>query len=543
MKPHRLRAPSHDGGLLAEPPLAEAVGRLEANAGRLGQWDHDFQGRRAARLRPMVRKQVLDRARDFLTRAGLDVPNAPPTDGAGRLVVTGHQPELFHPGVWVKNFAAAALAAGAGPDAVGLNLIVDNDIPKSTSIRVPHREGSRLKVERAAFDEWQGERPYEDLTVADEARFAAFPDEVRARLAGAVDDPVLGEFWPRAVAARGVTDRLGLRFALARRGVEAAWGAHNFEVPLSAVCETEGFLWFACHLLAQLPRFQEVHNDGLRRYRAVYKIRSRHHPVPDLGRQGDWLEAPFWVWRDGQPRRRPLLVRQLAKSMELRIGGEDEPLADVPLAADREACCAVEQLAALPSRGVRLRTRALTTTMFARLLLGDLFLHGIGGAKYDELGDEVARRFFGFEPPPYLTLSMTLWLGLGDDPGATERLDEVERALRDLTFNPDRHLERAADDDARRLVGRKRAAIDAPQETRGQRRERCRTIRACNEALQDRVALLHTELLAERQRLTEAVARNAVARSREYALVLHSRSRLREALARALPGLSAAVVP
>ena len=32
-------------------------------------------------------------------------------------------------------------------------------------------------------------------------------------------------------------------------------------------------------------------------------------------------------------------------------------------------------------------------------VLSDLFIHGIGGAKYDELTDEIIRRFFGIEPP------------------------------------------------------------------------------------------------------------------------------------------------
>ena len=100
--------------------------------------------------------------------------------------------------------------------------------------------------------------------------------------------------------------------------------------------------------------------------------------------------------------------------MLLRIAGEDDPLIELPLSADREACCAVERLAELAGRSVRLRTRALTTTMFCRYLLGDLFIHGIGGAKYDELGDSIARRFFAINPPGFLTLSLTLWLGLPD---------------------------------------------------------------------------------------------------------------------------------
>ncbi len=98
--------------------------------------------------------------------------------------------------------------------------------------------------------------------------------------------------------------------------------------------------------------------------------------------------------------------------VELRIDGEDEVLMELPLTPDGEGCCAVERLHDLPARGIRLRTRALTTTMFSRFLLGDLFIHGIGGAKYDELGNEISSRFFGFEPPGFLTLSLTLWLGL-----------------------------------------------------------------------------------------------------------------------------------
>src|SRR5207302_148544 len=119
---------------------------------------------------------------------------------------------------------------------------------------------------------------------------------------------------------------------------------------------------------------------------------------------------------------------------------------------DREACCAVERLRALAAGGVRLRTRALTTTMFARYLLGDLFLHGIGGAKYDELGDAISGRFFGVEPPGYLTLSMTLWLGLPSDPTAPARWAAAARALRDLTYNPDRHLPDPDDPGAARWV-------------------------------------------------------------------------------------------
>ncbi len=536
MQAHHLRAPSADGSVLAEPPLAEAPALLSANAALLNDWDEDFQGRPASWLRATTRTQVLERARSFLAEHGL-ASSIPENASADRLVVTGHQPELFHPGVWVKNFAAAAIARES--NALALNLIVDNDIPKSSTVRVPHAEGDSIRIERVEFDGRAGETPYEDLDVVDEDLFASFAPRARAALGGQPADPVLDLFWPNALRFKAQTRKLGLRFALARRAVEAAWGVNNLEIPLSTVCETEGFLWFASHLLAHLPRFQDVHNDALARYRTLYGIRSKNHPVPALGRQGDWLEAPFWAWRSGEPRRRPLFARQRARTLELRIGGDDAPMLELPLSPDREACCAVEQLQTLPGRGVRLRTRALTTTMFARRLLGDLFLHGIGGAKYDELGDEISNRFYAGPAPGYLTLSMTLWLGLNADPAVSGRLASVDRQARDLTWNPDRHLapSNLADPGTRHWVERKLVAIAGPISSHAQRLERFHEIRRCNEALQQLMTDQRASLSQDHDRLIGLVKRDTLARSREYALILHSRRRLREALGNSLPGL------
>ena len=157
---------------------------------------------------------------------------------------------------------------------------------------------------------------------------------------------------------------------------------------------------------------------------------------------------------------------------------------EIPLAPDREACCAVERLDEPARPGVRLRTRALTTTMFARLLLGDLFLHGIGGAKYDELGDEMVRGFFGVEPPGFLTLSMTSgWASA--DPASPERLAAVDRLLRDLTFNPDRHLD-GRPHAGRPCDGSRRSGPRSPARSRpaGSAWPGFAAIRRSNEALQ-----------------------------------------------------------
>jgi hypothetical protein len=388
-------------------------------------------------------------------------------------------------------------------------------------------EGGLLRATQVDFDRWGGEVPYEDLRVQDEALFASFADRARGLMRNAVPGPLLDDFWPRALARRREVSSPGLRFSLARHEIEASWGASNLELPLSAVCQTEGFLWFVCHLLARLPEYLRIHNGALAEYRLAHGIRSKNHPVSALAVQGDWLEAPFWAWRREGPRRRGLLARLRNREIDLRIAGEDQILATLPLGPDREACCAVERLRDLPAQFVRLRTRALTTTLFSRLLLSDLFIHGIGGSKYDELGDVIARRFFGIEPPAFLTVSLTLWLGIPLEP-ATTNLAEFDRLLRSLTHNPDRHAHEPFPDELRILIRNKQELIAAPISTHRQRRDRCLAIRACNESMQPWVRGLVAEVLERRWDARLRQQSNRVAKGRDFAFVLHSPDKLKE---------------
>jgi hypothetical protein len=214
--------------------------------------------------------------------------------------------------------------------------------------------------------------------------------------------------------------------------------------------------------------------------------------------------------------------------MELRLAREAEPFLDLPLCPGRDATEAVARLRELPSRGIRLRTRALTTTLFARWYLGDLFVHGIGGAKYDELGDEIARAFYAAPPPAFATLSLTAWLGLPVDPTIPEQLHELDRKLRETRFHADSFLsaERIHD-----LVVAKKEAIAAPVATRRDRRERWRRLRDLNEALAPHAEPIRLALADQRDRLSQSLAPAELARSRDWSFVLHSQARIRNAFA------------
>ncbi len=223
-----------------------------------------------------------------------------------------------------------------------------------------------------------------------------------------IPHPLAREFWPlaRARAREGLP--LGMCLAQARHQLEGQWGLSTLEVPQSRVCQLPAFAWFTAHLMGRLNRFRDVYNEAVAEYRRLHHIRSAAHPVPDLAAEGEWIEAPYWLWTRDDSRRRRAFVRRDRRQLVL----SDRHGVDValPCSEDGQLGPAVERLLELPGMGIRLRSRALVTTLWARLVLGDLFLHGIGGAKYDHVTDALFEGFYGLTPPGILVLSATLML-------------------------------------------------------------------------------------------------------------------------------------
>ncbi len=197
------------------------------------------------------------------------------------------------------------------------------------------------------------------------------------------------------------------------------------------------------------------------------------------------------------------------------------------LSPDGEAHRAAEQLAELAASGVRLRTRALVTTLFARLFLGDLFMHGIGGAKYDQVTDLLIERFFGLKPPGYMTLTATLRLPIAREDGPGGDIRRVDSELRELTYHPERFLDGERNAEVESLVRQKRQWIDTPR-TYENARLRHQAIHSANEGLQGAVAERRAQLLDERSRIAGNQRTQSILASREYAFCLYPAEELRQ---------------
>jgi hypothetical protein len=437
--PRHLRAPQDEGAALIDPPPVDHNRTIAANR-QAYHHHYDLQGCSLLGHATFAREELYCLARGY-TAEYRSVPPFLENVSDRPFILAGHQPELFHPGVWFKNFLLSQISNRA--HGIPINLIIDNDVFKRTSIAVPTHGAS----ETVEFDQAGVERPIEDRPIIDPMRFVSFAKRVRKQWEGShsgADRQILADFWKHVNGAASplrpqvLQSLLGRRLAQGRHLLEEQLGLQTFELPLSTICQTDRFRWFAAHLMANSPRFIESYNSSLAEFRTANRVRSRSHPVPALEQGADWMEAPFWLWTKENPVRRRLFVRCQTNLLELT----DRTDVHIELHANSQSRldAAIDQLAAAEARGIKLRPRALITTMYARLVLSDLFIHGIGGAKYDELTDLIIRRFFGIEPPAFVTATATFRLPI-DRPNIS--LDDVRASvqrIRDLRYRPESFL-------------------------------------------------------------------------------------------------------
>jgi hypothetical protein len=502
---HTVRAPAEHGQSLQVPPLPEAAAILTANQDRQQTWQLQLAGNSLSSLRQELQRELIERAQKY-TRSYRDLDVVQLTDreqGFDRpLILSGHQPRLFHPGVWFKNCALAEL--GAGGLGIPLNLVVDNDLCGLSAVPVPLAQAETANFLNCHYDQTGENVPFEVRQLLDRKLFGTFPQRLGELLAPLVAHPLAQRLWGHwSKLPKELQTRLGSGLAAARHALEAEFGWQTLELPLSELCRTRAFACFLSELLLRAGEFRELHNQSLERYRRIHGIRSKSHPVPALALEGEWCEVPFWVYSAARPKRERLFVRTVANGLELgnRSGWS----------ARLETRRLEEQILGLLCSEICLRTRALTTTLFARLVASDLFLHGIGGAKYDELTNELARQFFRLELPEFMTLTATIRLAGHERPVTGQDVVRHQVLRRELEFHPEQHLTNSVEPTA---IADKRHLI-ATRGTTSDLRTWQRKLEQANSELAPFIEATALQLDSEIARLQLARRRDTVLGSRE----------------------------
>ena len=513
------RVPREDRASYIRPAPVDLAALVEGNRRLIASYDFRLAGRPFAEFRAAARAEIVATAGRYAARWGFAVPAwAEPAP----LIVTGHQPPPFHPGVWIKNFLAGSLASAVGGAA--LNLIVDNDEARGQVLRFPTRaagpgqEGGEARLAEVRLVDGAAGVPLEDQPAAVLRREAA--DECRPLLAPE-SAGALARFWALLEAAVPGAASAGETLSVARRRLEEALSLRNLELPVSRLADSEAFRLFVAEMLGRPEAFFAAYNESLAEYRRAYRERSPAQPVPDLGRDGPRLELPLWIWRAGQGRRRLWVEPQPGGDLALRAGGDPAGLVRASEIGDAAATAA--RLAALRQDGWKIRPRALALTFFVRLVLGDVFVHGLGGALYDKVTDAMIERLLGVRPPGLILASCTVHLPLETYPSTPADLVAARRALRDWRFNPDRMLsaEVRARPEAAAMVEEKRRLVAGRAADAQERRRAFHRVHEINGGL----AGLHPDgPRGAEQRLATVrrhVRLNAILRNREYPFCIY----------------------
>ncbi len=509
----RFRAPQGDGEVFCVPAAEELPALVTGNRQPHELAQVDWFGRSLAEIAESARQAFMAEAFAY-TRQYADVSHTPNADKP--LILTGHQPELFHPGVWLKNFEAARLAATCGGTAI--SLIIDSDLCRAPSIRVPTGTVTDLQTVMLPFDQAAAETPFEERLIADRSLWESFGTRVTQQIAPLVANPLIRDWWPRVVAASKSNEHFGQALSQSRHQLEHEWGSRSLELPQSHVCRSEGFRLFALQLLGRAAEFRASYNAALADYRVAHRLKNHAQPVPDLVANEDWVETPFWLWSTADPVRRGVFVRHVRKELEITDRNKFSCL--IP----SDAALVLEKLAELEAQGIKLRTRALATTLFARLLLADVFIHGIGGAKYDQVTDAICASFFGLKLPAYATISGTLRLPIAGPAPPSISVRELKQQLRAIRFHPERFVDdmqvpAAEVSHVTEAIAKKQLWIHT-NKTPENAAQRHQAIVASNDELQS--LLNNRQQFLEKQIVTAKLAASAESwrTSREYAYCL-----------------------
>ncbi|MFM7207194.1 MAG: hypothetical protein ACKO4T_11075 [Planctomycetaceae bacterium] len=522
--------PEPSGARLLDPPIrpGPGTGSIEAlvDNNRLLRAALDLRigDMRLWELVAATRREVLMVAAEYTGQYRDVVRPADVADWIARpIIMGGHQPELFHPGVWVKNAALDAYARQVGGTAV--NLVVDSDRCGRVSAAVPVGSPASARVEEVPFDAFTVEAAWEERPVIDADCFASFGDRAARVLAPLVSRPIVRAWWPLVVDRAKESHRLGLGIAQARHVLEERFGLETLELPVSEMMRLPTVMVFVGWLLAHARRLHEAYNESLADYRRTRRVRGRGRPMPDLAVRhdsaGEWIEVPWWIWSREDPRRRRVFANTSTPGV-LALSDMETLRVELPITPDTSPSKWVDAMSRMEEHAIRLRPRAIVTTLVSRLMVADVFVHGIGGAAYDVITDDVVRRLAGSDPPRHAVASGTLRLPLAaefpaletDDPGAA--LATVRATLRDLRYHPERHLDHEAALPAavRDLVAAKRTWIET-HPTASLARRRCREIRSINEQLFATLDGERRELERRGAALVTAVEARAVLRSRD----------------------------
>lgn len=469
-----------------EPPLSDWSDQLRVAS---------FDSSRLTELRRSARQRLVESAQQFLLRlhglaedAGLSPSHAALLTGEPDrqpLVMTGHQPVVFHPGLTFKYATTEQFARTCG--AIAIAVVIDTDQGDAGQFSYPEVAEPADPPVRAIDSIGRSNSLY----LYGKLRSVPELKEVAGKLLRQLNHLSL------PLVARQCGQVFDEFAALASAGASAMeanlimrWqygiGSQMPELPLSAIASFPETLTLTADILKQPVRFAAAYNSALDVYRDENNIRNSANPFPNLKVDGNTCELPFWVISHNR-RQRYLLEAEVQENVtRLSANGSTIDTFTGNITA--------ESLEPMLVQNIQIVPRGALITAFLRLLFADLFVHGTGGGRYDRFTDEFIRSWWNVEPPPFAIASASQHL-FTEQRLELQRVEAIAPLLRELQFNPQRHfgtgiLSSQLESRLRDLIRQKQDAVELMKTAHGRgesARDIGRTIQQITNQIRDGV--------------------------------------------------------
>jgi hypothetical protein len=314
------------------------------------------------------------------------------------LIATGHQAQLWHPGILAKDIALDLAAETLGTQR--LHMIVDQDANEAWRLDVPWVDGDELKVKAVLLADQKPGVPTGFQPPA-ETR------QLQERLAGL--DPALIGVLSDALENLPKCESLAEQIAVVLDRLKKPYAG---DMPVMMVSDLAGLAVYESIVSRML--------DDAHACATAYNNAVAEHPQAGMtpmavGRE--LVELPMWAVHWNEPRRRVFV--DLADSTPMFVYDDGEPI----------DC---ETATLLP--------RALMLTAVMRGYFCDLFIHGTGGLVYDRVTEVWWGAWAGESLAPMAGVTADVFLDLGAPVADRAELDRAVWRMHHLPHNVDRVL-------------------------------------------------------------------------------------------------------
>jgi hypothetical protein len=315
------------------------------------------------------------------------------------LVVSGHQVEFFHPGILSKEILGSQAALQLGGSYI--SIILDHDphdlVFSSPQIEV-HDHMERIRKVSYLLNAKSQSKD----SISNKKSWVDFLRQIPGNLEKHFDSNTMKQIDENiSFLIENSGNHLEISDYITASRLYSLKNLNLTVYPLkvSEMVNLEGWKEYCDLVNDNLERFIEAHNSSLDEYRKLHHIKNHAQPVPNLAPH----ESPFWVITNGK-----------------RVKARHDDI-----------------------KKETLYPRAITLSIFMRLFMSDIFIHGKGGARYDQVTNSIIRKFFNVTPSAFLvkTASLQIPVKLGSllaKYKSVKNIDDWLVRYRFFLFHPDK---------------------------------------------------------------------------------------------------------